>query len=121
MSVDEFDLLMRALHREWKRDPESVHGKKESLFYGNNTQAQTHIFMCPDYVFAEVGGIEYVCYRPIYLSRKNRKKYDSAIAIFHEIQGNNKVVPETEKLICDTIPSAKDIIAERALVNDHEN
>jgi hypothetical protein len=60
------------------------------------------------------------CVKPNgWFNKKERKKYNAAVALHREmVDGRESSI---EQLICKHIPSAKDIIAERALVDDHKD
>jgi hypothetical protein len=119
LSVDELDLLVRAIHREWKQDPTRISINGDSTFYKGVDSV--HLFMGPfGNMWVTISAQKFECVRPNkFFDRKNRKKFDTAAQIISEIRGGEDTSP-VEALICEHVPSAKDIIAERALIDDHK-
>lgn len=122
MSVDEFNLLARAIHREWIRDPSRITSSGDSLFYRDaNTNSGglygVHMFSCSSSRWwPTVGTVEFVVNRPVSLwSGKDKRKFDEAATLLCEIF-NRSAMGSTEELICKHVPSAKDLIAEKVLV-----
>lgn len=119
MSVSEFDLLIRSMHREWLQQPKCITRSGESTFY----EHRVHIFICSlGTIWPSVGGVEYEITRPSGIfNRKDRKIFDETMRLLAEV--HNDKSPSSggaEENICKHIPCAKDIIAEKALIKDHE-
>ena len=120
MSTDEFDLLVRALHREWLQDPKCITARDSSVFYKHPL---VHIYYTSinNKLWITLSGQEYVVTMPDGLfNGKEKKKYDAAIEMLDKIKSVPPSGLSAEEVICNNIPGAKDIIAERALVNDHK-
>jgi hypothetical protein len=125
MTLEEFDLLVRALHREWVQNPKCVTISDNSVFYtcAGSAHHSLHLFQLTssDEMWPTLDGVQYRAKRPGGIFQGKRKKvFDDAVRMVKEIT-TGKLPESTEKLICKLIPSAKDIIAERALVGDHGN
>ena len=118
MSGNEFDLLVRAMHREWKQDPKCILISGESTYYKDTA---TSLFTtCTNAMWIRIDGVEFECKRPVgFFSSKDRKEFDVAMEMLNEMRHIPR--PDSvEGLICKIIPSAKDIIAEKALIDDHK-
>jgi hypothetical protein len=116
MTIDDFDLLVRSVHREWIQNSAAISVHGDSIFYGGTDKI--HIYCCNNGTFwPNIGKTELECVRPnSWFSKKERKKFDATVAIFREmVDGKGSSI---EQLICKYVPSAKDIIAEKALVED---
>src|ERR1035437_2317959 len=85
MSVDEFDLLVRAMHREWKQDPKCILISGESTYYKDT---QTSIFITSfDGVWIKIDNVEFDCKRPGgFFCGKDRKKYEVAMEFLKEMR-----------------------------------
>ena len=119
MSVDEFDLLVRAIQREQVTNPKCISIQSESTFYNGSSGVSIFITSL-NKVWCTIHGDEFECKKPIgWFSKKDKNKYDAAMIVLYEIRGDRKP-SSIEDLICQHVPSAKDIIAEKALVDDHK-
>ena len=125
LSVEAFDLLMRALEREYAVDPTCFTSEGYKLTFRKKANSS---FM--DYISVEpasYGGATYIhlkglrkCDEPWWLAFRKRAMYDNAIKIYEKLL-QPAVENIEEQMIVETVPAAKDIIAERALVGDHGN
>lgn len=128
ISVEEFDLLMRSLERELRVDPGSFRtGNSGSIAY---RKGDAYVYVSDSscglstmYVSLNVGANLSNCERPFWNWRK-RKQWDASVALYntiYETVGGIPKLSDVEAKIVESIPSAKDIIAERALLGDHGN
>lgn len=125
MSIEDFDLLVRSIHREWLRDPSKISLVNESIFFvdvapGTSDVKSCHIFINGDTIWPHILKEEFKVDRPWPWNRSKCKQLDAALQLLQNIRNDVKGEQvTTEQLICHTVASAKDIIAERTLVNDH--
>lgn len=126
ISIAALDLIVRGLERELNINASDFkltdHGaimlfdssnKHESRAYVRYDDS-SHYF----YVVLGESGQPLKCERPGFFKRKPRAAFDDVVTRFKKIK--SRFLPsDLEKAICDNIPSAKDIIAEKALVGDH--
>jgi len=126
MSLDDFDLLVNSVHRTWVQDTNA-----ERKFSSANVKVQgdsifllnTHIFEANDAYWITLthssgSKVEYEVKRPHgFFNRSERQRYDKLIAILSEVKSGYHT-SSAEELICQNIDCAKDIIAERSLVED---
>ncbi len=117
MSIDEFSLLVCAVHREFVKNPICVSITGSSIFYSgaNGGPHIAHIFDAGSHFWPTIKGVDFRYSKPSLWSFKERREYKKLIGMLNEMRGYTR---ETEALICDNIPCAKDIIAEKALVED---
>lgn len=119
MTVDELDLLVRAVHRDFKQDPKCITSRDghDSFFYKNSI----HLFNASscNTMWPTIDEIKYECSRPWWFKFKSRKKYDAIMILLKDI-GDVYKYNSIEAHIIAAVPAAKDIIAERALVGDHD-
>lgn len=115
LSVDEFSLLMRSIHREWVRDRNSVRMSGDSMFFGSTV----NLFKRHDRgIWATIDGRKLTADRPGgFFNKKEKEKYDAALELFEQIQ-SGFCQDTVEELIIKHLPCAKDIIAETSLVED---
>jgi hypothetical protein len=121
LSVEDFSLLMHSLEREYVIHPVYFKFDRDHLSYFNNGRSETQIFISKHerYTHVSVASSGIIsCHRPGFFDKK-RKIYDSSVAILDKLMSQRRS-GDMEKTICECIPSAKDIIAEKALINDHE-
>jgi hypothetical protein len=119
ISVKEFSLLMHSLEREYATSKEffSIKSSHVSYYPGHATDKHIYISLEPTYAYVSIGTIaSLMCRKPWFFSSE-RKMYDNAVAIYCKMTNTTSTL---ENIICDIVPSAKEIIAEQALVDDHE-
>lgn len=123
MSVDELELLVHSVHREYIQDPSRLSASEGSIFFKANPRAgeRVHIFHAATCraLWPTLGDAEYSCERPGFFSFKAREKYDKVMELFKQMTGESKPT-SVEENILRCIPAAKDIIAEKALVEDED-
>jgi len=72
-------------------------------------------------VWPTIGGAQFECNRPFGLfSGKQSAKFKATMQIINDMRVGRRGGSSVEELICQHIPVAKDIIAEKALVDDHK-
>ena len=120
MTVDEFNLLVRSMHREWTQNPKNISFQGSSTYFGG--AGHVSIFIASDCdIWLSIGQAEYRIQRSSSLwGGKEKKKFDDAMNLLYEIR-SGIIRNSAEELICKHIPAAKEIIAEMALVNDHKD
>jgi hypothetical protein len=122
MTVDEFDVLIRAIHREWTLNPKFVSVTDGSMFFYHPTAVTANYIYLPQSlsrVWVTLDKIEFQVFEPWFFS-KNRKKFNTASDILKNIMKKEIGHTTTEELICKLVPSAKDIIAEQNLIDDNK-
>jgi hypothetical protein len=118
MTVDEFDLMVRAMYREWKQQPKCITVQGDSTFYKSS---DTHIFVSSsNYVWPTIKGHNFEVLMPTgFFKSKEKRKFNEALKLVREMRSGEPIT-SVEDIICEHITYAKDIIAERALVDDHK-
>lgn len=117
MTVDEFYLLVSAVHREWKQNSECISNNHvNSIFYNS---LSVHLYRVDSQrVWSTMDETKYEVKRPSGMfRRKDKNTFDSAMKLFDELK-RGRTVLSVEEQICRHVACAKDIIAERALVED---
>jgi hypothetical protein len=125
ITVDELSLLMHALEREYAKSQDLFRNNEGSLsFYPKGVGQAPHVYVSvsqSDRIFVSLTSRNGVSlYRPSFLWKRDRKTFDNALDIYNKIMGIHGI-SNMEKTICDAVPAAKEIIAEKALVGDHGN
>lgn len=126
ISIAALDLIVGGLERELNINASNFkladHGAIMFFDSSNKHKPRAYVhyndsFHC-FYVALGESGQPLKCERPGFFKRKPRVAFDDVVTRFKRIKG--RFLPsDLEKAICDNIPSAKDIIAEKALVGDH--
>ena len=119
ISIDEFELIIQSLHREWRQDPKCISTQGDSTYYKG--VGCVGLFMTSfDSVWVTIGKIDFECTYPSgWFSGKEKNRYKEVVRLITEMR-QGKQPDSFEQLICEFVPSAKDVIAEKALVDDHE-
>lgn len=123
MDIDSFDLLVRALHREFIANPKCISVKVESLFYPTSSLGtwRIHVFKCSGGRFwITIESEEYEYKQPGFWSFKENRIANKLYSMLKDMYGGT-TSSSTEQVICKNIPTAKDIIAERSLLNDNKD
>jgi hypothetical protein len=122
MTVDEFDLLVRAIHRAYIQDPKCINFIGNSIYYhGTPDLNKVGVFISGNLVWPTLQDVDFEVKPPWIWSFKSRKRFNSALSTLNDMQEGRHPDVSAESLICKCIPLAKDIIAEKALVGDHGN
>jgi len=124
MSVAEYKLLLVSLQREALKNPGgvSVHSRESTFFtFKGRATHDVYIFL-PSYGanhWPTLGKKEYEVKAPWFFSFKDKALFQECISILRDLRGELGLPPTSvEEVICDIVPSAKDIIAEKILVED---
>jgi hypothetical protein len=119
MSLDDLDLLVRALDRVNTADPHTIDKKGTASIFYNGTKV--HIFWASGkQLWITLGDEKLIANYPSFFCFRSRRRYDAALTTLNNIRDDRtKISVETE--ICRWVPVAKDIIAERSLLNDHKD
>lgn len=126
ISVEAFDLLMRSLERQYAVDAGQFRiENKKITFQANSPHSRDWVFIEPagygDAFYIHLKALSMVkCEKPNFFSFKNKTLWNNAIKIYENFLTKG-AIDEIEEAIVASVPAAKDIIAERALVGDHGN
>lgn len=121
MNLDSFDLLVRAMHREFLKNPKSISVQNSSVFFSGNVIGQNvHLFMTNDgCIWPTVGTASFEYYPPGFWAFKDKPKHLFLMKLINEMRGQG--TDEVEAVICNAVPAAREVIAERVLVGDHKD
>jgi hypothetical protein len=118
MTLDDFDLLVRSLHREWVRDKRNFSVVSSTLFYNCNNSVSIFDTSHGPY-WSTFGKYEYTSSPPWFFFMKDCEKWNYAVSLLREMRGEKAVDTSTaEEHICKYVTCAADILAERALTSD---
>jgi hypothetical protein len=124
MTLDELELLMRSLQREFKQDPSKFSGDREGSFFYNNS-ATTHVYMfyaeaCGSF-WPSIGKVEYDCKKPNIFNRDGRRRWAKIEEMMVEITTRGQKFSSVEAAIIAAIPCAQDILVENTLVENDDD
>lgn len=126
ISVEDFDLLMRALERQTQDHPERIKTDQQHFTYTSDGSLGDYIYVSkPSYdnalfVSFGIGGNLRKCEKPSIFQRKRRKMWYGCHRRVHRVlKGYN--LESAESKILAALPCAKDIIAEQKLLDDNKD
>src|ERR1017187_8856143 len=83
MTLDELELLMRSLHREFLQDPSKITGDRDESFFFEKIH-MFHAKGCGAF-WPTINKNEYECRKPGFSSFSARKRYEKVEALMLEI------------------------------------
>src|ERR1700677_3067074 len=98
MSVDEFDLLVRALHRVYAQNPKNISIKEKSLFY--STDPMVHIYDADSAIWITLGEAKYTVKTPGFWDFTEKNKFRQAKELINDMVIGVRPLCSTEELIC---------------------
>lgn len=117
LTFDEYSLIVRALSLEHSKNPKNLSVKDTSIFFHKGGAHVVHYFEThSDTVWITVNSAEYEYTPPSWWQFKKREAFNQVHQLIVDMK--TKSFTEVEQNVCDAIPAAKDIIAEKALLGD---